>query len=61
MSALGASVQVIAGGGYPALERGAIDATEWVGPCDDEKLGLQGGQVLLPGLVEPGQHEHLHW
>ena len=41
MSALGASVQVIAGGEiYPALERGAIDATEWVGPYDDEKLGF---------------------
>jgi len=26
---------------YPALERGTIDAAEWVGPRDDEKLGLQ--------------------
>jgi TRAP-type mannitol/chloroaromatic compound transport system substrate-binding protein len=25
---------------YPALERGTIDATEWVGPYDDEKLGI---------------------
>jgi TRAP-type mannitol/chloroaromatic compound transport system substrate-binding protein len=25
---------------YPALERGSIDAAEWVGPYDDEKLGL---------------------
>lgn len=25
---------------YPALERGTIDAAEWVGPHDDEKLGL---------------------
>ncbi|MCC7425417.1 MAG: TRAP transporter substrate-binding protein DctP [Alphaproteobacteria bacterium] len=25
---------------YPALERGTIDAAEWVGPYDDEKLGL---------------------
>ncbi len=25
---------------YPALERGVIDATEFVGPYDDEKLGL---------------------
>ena len=41
MSRLGANVQVIAGGEiYPALERGAIDATEWVGPYDDEKLGF---------------------
>jgi TRAP-type mannitol/chloroaromatic compound transport system substrate-binding protein len=26
---------------YPALERGVIDAAEWVGPYDDEKLGFQ--------------------
>ena len=25
---------------YPALERGTIDAAEWTGPYDDEKLGL---------------------
>src|SRR6516164_7146068 len=25
---------------YPSLERGAIDAAEWIGPYDDEKLGL---------------------
>lgn len=25
---------------YPALERGVIDSAEWVGPYDDEKLGL---------------------
>ncbi|MDX1382459.1 MAG: ABC transporter substrate-binding protein, partial [Thermoanaerobaculia bacterium] len=39
MNRLGATVQVLAGSDiYPALERGAIDATEWVGPYDDEKL-----------------------
>jgi TRAP-type mannitol/chloroaromatic compound transport system substrate-binding protein len=33
--------QVIAGGDiYPALEKGTIDAAEWVGPYDDEKLGF---------------------
>jgi TRAP-type mannitol/chloroaromatic compound transport system substrate-binding protein len=38
---LGAVPQVIAGGDlYPALEKGTIDAAEWVGPYDDEKLGL---------------------
>ena len=32
----------LAGGDiFPALERGAIDATEWVGPYDDEKLGFR--------------------
>jgi len=33
--------QQTAGGDiYPALEKGTIDAVEWVGPYDDEKLGL---------------------
>lgn len=41
MSRLGAVPQQIAGGDvYPALEKGTIDAAEWVGPYDDEKLGL---------------------
>ncbi len=26
---------------YPSLEKGTIDAAEWIGPYDDEKLGLQ--------------------
>ena len=25
---------------YPSLEKGVIDAAEWVGPYDDEKLGF---------------------
>jgi TRAP-type mannitol/chloroaromatic compound transport system substrate-binding protein len=38
---LGGVPQQIAGGDiYPALERGTIDAAEWVGPYDDEKLGF---------------------
>jgi TRAP-type mannitol/chloroaromatic compound transport system substrate-binding protein len=32
--------QLAAGDIYPALEKGAIDAAEWVGPYDDEKLGF---------------------
>ena len=32
--------QIAAGEIYPSLERGAIDAAEWVGPYDDERLGL---------------------
>jgi len=41
MSKLGLVPQQIAGGDiYPALEKGTIDAAEWVGPYDDEKLGL---------------------
>jgi TRAP-type mannitol/chloroaromatic compound transport system substrate-binding protein len=57
MDALGVSVQVIAGGDiYPALERGAIDATEWVGPYDDEKLGFfrVAKNYYYPGWWEPG-------
>ncbi|MFT8244771.1 TRAP transporter substrate-binding protein [Roseomonas sp. BN140053] len=38
---LGVVAQQIAGGDiYPALERGTIDAAEWIGPYDDEKLGF---------------------
>ena len=38
---LGVVPQQIAGSDlYPALEKGTIDAAEWVGPYDDEKLGL---------------------
>ena len=41
MARLGAVPQQLAGGDiYPALERGTIDAAEWVGPYDDEKLGF---------------------
>lgn len=40
-SKLGAVPQQLAGGDiYPALEKGTIDGAEWVGPYDDEKLGL---------------------
>jgi TRAP-type mannitol/chloroaromatic compound transport system substrate-binding protein len=39
---LGAVPSQIAGGDiYPSLEKGAIDAAEWVSPYDDEKLGFQ--------------------
>ena len=38
---LGAVPQQLAAGDiYPALEKGTIDAVEWVGPHDDEKLGF---------------------
>jgi len=41
LSKLGVVPQVIAGGDiYPALEKGTIDAAEWIGPYDDEKLGF---------------------
>lgn len=57
MNRLGVTVQVLAGGDiFPALERGAIDATEWVGPYDDEKLGFYKVAKLYyyPGWWEPG-------
>lgn len=57
MDRLGVTVQVLAGGDiYPALERGTIDATEWVGPYDDEKLGFHkvAKYYYYPGWWEPG-------
>src|SRR5262245_41336456 len=36
----GVPQQIAAGDIYSALERGVIDAAEWVGPYDDEKLGF---------------------
>ncbi|TNE90730.1 MAG: ABC transporter substrate-binding protein [Deltaproteobacteria bacterium] len=57
MEALGVSTQTIAGGEiYAALERGAIDATDWVGPYDDEKLGFHkvAKNYYYPGWWEPG-------
>ncbi|MCK8780421.1 TRAP transporter substrate-binding protein [Rhizobium sp. NTR19] len=41
MQKLGVTPQQIAGGDvYAALEKGTIDATEFVGPYDDQKLGF---------------------
>lgn len=56
MTRMGATVQVLPGGeAYTALERGAIDAAEWVGPYDDEKLGFQNAAKFYyyPGWWEP--------
>lgn len=57
MNRLGVNVQVLPGGEiYLALDRGAIDAAEWVGPYDDEKLGLPKAAkyYYYPGWWEPG-------
>ena len=55
MARLGAVPQQIAGGDiYPALERGAIDAAEWIGPYDDEKLGFY---KVAPHYYFPGWWE----
>lgn len=56
LSRLGAVPQNIAAGDvYAALEKGAIDATEWVGPYDDEKLGFYkvAKNYYAPGWWEP--------
>ena len=40
---------------YAVLERGVIDAAEWVGPHDDMKLGLhRTARYYYPGWHEPG-------
>jgi TRAP-type mannitol/chloroaromatic compound transport system substrate-binding protein len=59
---LGGVPQQIAGGDiYPALERGTIDAAEWVGPYDDEKLGFSkiAKYYYYPGWWEGSTANHL--
>jgi TRAP-type mannitol/chloroaromatic compound transport system substrate-binding protein len=60
--------QIAPGDVYPALERGTIDAAEFVGPYDDEKLGLHrvAQYYYYPGWWEGGAMMHLvvnneHW
>ncbi|OBZ93983.1 ABC transporter substrate-binding protein [Pararhizobium polonicum] len=58
---LGVVPQQIAGGDiYPALEKGTIDAAEWVGPYDDEKLGFYkvAPYYYYPGWWEGGPTVH---
>ena len=60
-SELGVVPQQIAGGDiYPALEKGTIDAAEWVGPFDDEKLGFYkvAKNYYYPGFWESGPTIH---
>lgn len=55
MARLGAVPQSIPGSDiYPALEKGTIDAAEWVGPYDDEKLGFYR---VAPHYYFPGWWE----
>jgi TRAP-type mannitol/chloroaromatic compound transport system substrate-binding protein len=61
MSKLGVVPQQIAGGDiYPALEKGTVDAAEWVGPYDDEKLGFHkvAQYYYYPGWWEGGTTNH---
>ena len=52
---LGGIPQNIPGGDiYPALEKGTIDAAEWVGPYDDQKLGFN---KVAPFYYYPGWWE----
>ncbi|WP_457390092.1 TRAP transporter substrate-binding protein [Roseateles sp. P5_E1] len=55
MERMGAVPQQIAGGEiYSALEKGTIDAAEWVGPYDDQKLGFN---KVAPNYYYPGWWE----
>jgi TRAP-type mannitol/chloroaromatic compound transport system substrate-binding protein len=53
--------QIAAGDIYPALERGTLDAVEFVGPHDDEKLGFNkvAKYYYFPGFWEGGAMLHL--
>ncbi len=57
LAKVGVVPQQISGGDiYPALEKGTIDAAEWVGPYDDEKLGFNkvAKYYYYPGWWEGG-------
>ena len=55
ISKIGVVPQQIAGGEiYQALEKGTVDAAEWVGPYDDEKLGFY---KVAPNYYYPGWWE----
>ena len=56
MAKLGVTVQTLAGGEiFQALQTGAVDAAEWVGPYDDQKLGFNkvAEFYYYPGWWEP--------
>ena len=61
LARLGLVPQNLAGGDiYPALEKGTIDAAEFVGPVDDEKLGFNrvAPFYYYPGWWEGGPTIH---
>jgi TRAP-type mannitol/chloroaromatic compound transport system substrate-binding protein len=61
MQKLGVVPQQIPGGDiYSSLEKGTIDAAEWIGPYDDEKLGFYkvAPYYYYPGWWEGGPSLH---
>ena len=47
---------------YPALEKGIVDACEWVGPYDDERLGFVkvAPYYYYPGFWDGGPMVHAY-
>jgi len=63
MARMGVNVQTLAAAEiYPALERGVIDATEWIGPYDDKKLGFYqvAKHYYAPSWWEPSTQLSLY-
>ena len=63
LAAIGGVPQNIPGGEiYQALEKGTIDATEWVGPYDDQKLGFYkiAKNYVYPAWWEGGPELELY-
>ena len=58
----GVAANIPGGEIYQALEKGTIDAAEWVGPYDDEKLGFYkvAKYYAYPGWWEGGPQLDLH-
>jgi TRAP-type mannitol/chloroaromatic compound transport system substrate-binding protein len=57
IAGVGASAELLPGSEiYTSLERGVIDATEWIGPYHDEIMGFQkvAKYYYYPGWHEPG-------
>ncbi len=53
--------QIAAGDIYPALEKGTIDAAEWIGPHDDDRLGIAkvAKYYYTPGWWEGNSSGHV--
>ncbi len=58
----GVAANIPGGEIYAALEKGTIDAAEWVGPYDDQKLGFHkvAQHYAYPGYWEGGPQLDLH-